>query len=123
MSKLYDAAIEVQSFCDQQEWRACIIGGLAVIRWGEHRTTEDVDFSLLCDLGDEDSHIQPLLQNTPVEFVRNNERWMMHLGIHVSLLRSRFQTRAKSTDGIFHDDAVADAVFAGGRANCHDIGL
>ncbi len=62
MSKLYDAAIEVQSFCQQQGWRACIIGGLAVIRWGEHRTTEDVDFSLLCDLGDEDSRIRPLLQ-------------------------------------------------------------
>ena len=59
MSKLYDAANEVQSFCQQQGWRACIIGGLAVIRWGEHRTTEDVDFSLLCD---EDSRIQPLLQ-------------------------------------------------------------
>lgn len=63
MSKLYDAANEVQAFCHQQGWRACIIGGLAVIRWGEHRTTKDVDFSLLCDLGDEDSRIQPLLQN------------------------------------------------------------
>lgn len=62
MSKLYDAALEVQTFCQQQGWRVCIIGGLAVIRWGEHRTTKDVDFSLLCDLGDEDSRIQPLLQ-------------------------------------------------------------
>ena len=67
-----------QSFCHQQGWRSCIIGGLAVIRWGEHRTTKDVDFSLLCDLGDEDSRIQPLLKKFPnritdaAEFARIN---------------------------------------------------
>jgi hypothetical protein len=62
MSKLYDAAVEVQTFCQQHGWRACVIGGLAVIRWGEHRATKDVDFSLLCDLGAEASRIDPLLQ-------------------------------------------------------------
>jgi hypothetical protein len=48
MSKLYGAAIEVQSFGDQQGWLACVIGGLAVIHWGEHHATEDVDFRLPC---------------------------------------------------------------------------
>ena len=65
MNKLYVAANELQEFFREQGWRFCIIGGLAVVRWGEHRTTKDVDFSLLCDLGDEDSRILPLLQKFP----------------------------------------------------------
>ena len=69
MSKLYDAALEVQSFCHRQNWRACIIGGLAVIRWGEHRTTEDVDFSLLCDLGDEDLIVLKAIAGRPQDWV------------------------------------------------------
>lgn len=86
MSKLYDAAIEIQSFFQQQGWRACIIGGLAVIRWGEHRTTKDVDFSLLCDLGDEDSRIQPLLRrfasriSDAAEFARINRVLLLTAG-------------------------------------------
>lgn len=43
MNQLFDAAMEFQSFCTQQHWRFCIIGGIAVARWGQPRATQDVD--------------------------------------------------------------------------------
>lgn len=54
MNGIYAAAFEVQRLFDQRGWRSCVIGGLAVIRWGRRRTTEDADFSLLTGVGDED---------------------------------------------------------------------
>lgn len=34
MNGLLEAAWEVEQFLRRQQWRFCIIGGLAVIRWG-----------------------------------------------------------------------------------------
>ena len=45
MNGLFQAALEVQGFMQRQQWRFCIIGGLAVLRWGEPRLTQDVDLS------------------------------------------------------------------------------
>lgn len=53
MNEILDAAAEVQSWLDQRAWSNCIIGGLAVIRWGRPRTTVDADFSLLTGFGGE----------------------------------------------------------------------
>jgi hypothetical protein len=55
------AAVEVQRFCRRQRWRFCIIGGLAVQRWGQPRVTTDVDLTLLTGFGDEDAFITKLL--------------------------------------------------------------
>lgn len=52
-SQLLQAAVEVQSVLTDLGHRFCIIGGLAVSRWGEPRTTQDVDVSLLVEIGDE----------------------------------------------------------------------
>ena len=41
MNGLFAAAQEMGEFCRQQGWKFCFIGGLAVLRWGEHRTTQD----------------------------------------------------------------------------------
>jgi hypothetical protein len=54
MNAVYNAALEVQSLFEQQGWQFCTIGGLAVIRWGRMRTTQDADFSLMTGFGDED---------------------------------------------------------------------
>lgn len=54
-------ATQVQAFLDQQGWRCCIIGGLAVGRWGHPRATVDVDVTLLTGLGREEEFIAPLL--------------------------------------------------------------
>ena len=61
MNGLYDAAREVQEFMQDRRWRFCIIGGLAVIRWGQPRATQDVDISLLTGFGSEAQYIDEIL--------------------------------------------------------------
>lgn len=43
MNPIFRAAVDVQRFCDDQKWRFCLIGALAVIRWGEPRLAQDVE--------------------------------------------------------------------------------
>jgi hypothetical protein len=61
MNGLFLAAQEAQRFFRRKRWRFCIIGGLAVIRWGEPRATQDVDISLLTPFGKEEKVIDTLL--------------------------------------------------------------
>jgi hypothetical protein len=61
MNGLFEAALEVQQFIQARTWSFCIIGGLAVIRWGEVRMTQDVDLSLFAGFGDEQHYISELL--------------------------------------------------------------
>lgn len=63
MNGLFEAALEIQRFMHERDWRFCIIGGLALARWGEPRATQDVDITLLTGFGDEESYIRPLLAN------------------------------------------------------------
>ena len=62
MNDLLQAALEVQSFCDARGWRSCVIGGLAVLRWGEPRVTRDVDLTLMTGFGNEAEHVDALLK-------------------------------------------------------------
>jgi hypothetical protein len=61
MNELYEAALEVQSFMQERGWRFCIIGGLAVVRWGRPRATQDVDITLLTGFGGEELYVEALL--------------------------------------------------------------
>lgn len=61
MNGLFHAAQEVQIFMQHRQWNFCFIGGLAVIRWGEARMTQDIDMSLLVGFGSEEAYIQELL--------------------------------------------------------------
>jgi len=54
MTGLFEAARQLQAFCDRQGWRSCFIGGIAVQRWGEPRVTRDVDLTLLTGFGGEE---------------------------------------------------------------------
>jgi hypothetical protein len=54
MNQLFEAGLEFQQFAETKGWRYCFIGGLAVIRWGEPRMTQDVDVSLLTGFGGEE---------------------------------------------------------------------
>ena len=49
---LIEAAVEVQSALSAGGIQSCVIGGLAVQRWGEPRATQDVDFSVLAPIGE-----------------------------------------------------------------------
>jgi hypothetical protein len=52
----------VLSALDDAEIQACVIGALAVHRWGEPRATSDADFSALAPYGDESRVVDLLLQ-------------------------------------------------------------
>ena len=43
MNEIYATALEVQNFCENRKWKFCVIGGVAVHRWGEVRVTMDLD--------------------------------------------------------------------------------
>jgi hypothetical protein len=47
------AAAELQAVCEAEGWRFCLIGGVALQRWGEARETVDVDLTLLTGFGAE----------------------------------------------------------------------
>lgn len=62
MNLVFQAAKEISDFMTACRWRFCIIGGLAVIRWGEPRTTMDVDLILLTGFGNEEHYADLLLE-------------------------------------------------------------
>lgn len=78
MNGLFEAALEIQDFMTVRSWSFCLIGGLAVIRWGEPRMTQDIDLSLLTGFGQEEPYIQELLTTfqgrlpNTAEFARHN---------------------------------------------------
>ena len=68
MNALFAAAAGVQAFCVARGWRSCVIGGLAVQRWGDPRQTRDVDLTLLTGLGGEERFIDPILARYAARF-------------------------------------------------------
>lgn len=79
MTPLFEAALELQDFFLRRQWRFCLIGGIALLRWGEPRFTRDVDVTLLTGFGGEDEFIIPILASgyrgripDAAEFARRN---------------------------------------------------
>lgn len=78
MNGLYQAALELQQFCQVRQWRFCFIGGLCLIRWGEARQTKDADAALLTRFGNEEDYIRELLDafaprnSDPLRFAMEN---------------------------------------------------
>ena len=62
MNALFEAADEMQHFLSEYGWPFCFIGGLAVIRWGEMRMTQDIDLCLLCGFGNEETYASTLIK-------------------------------------------------------------
>ena len=101
MIELLEAARDVQDFCDQKGWRFCIIGGVAVLRWGETRVTLDVDLNVLTGFGGEDEVIDALLTKFAPrlpgarEFAQRNRVLLLNtanaIGIDVSLAALPFE--------------------------------
>lgn len=58
---LIPAALSLQEALEQTGCPYCLIGGIAVQRWGEPRVTEDADAVVFTDLTDEDRVIAALL--------------------------------------------------------------
>jgi len=65
MNPLFQAAIQVQSFFQTNNWSFCFIGGIAVLRWGQVRMTQDLDISLFAGFGPLEPFIEPILAEFP----------------------------------------------------------
>lgn len=104
MTKLYRAALEVHHFCERNGWRFCIIGGVAVQRWGEVRVTTDVDLTVFTGFGEEERFAERWLEKfslrppATVEFAVRNR---------VLLLLNRRGTRVDVALGAFEFEGRA----------------
>jgi len=73
-ASLWQTAIELQSYLESCDYSFCIIGGIAVQRWGEPRLTRDVDATLAIPFGSERSVAREILKryqsrvSNPVDF-------------------------------------------------------
>ncbi len=74
MLEVYRAAADLRRRFEERGWRFCLIGGLALQRWGEPRETIDVDVTLLTGFGGEERFVQEILTwyeprvSNPIEF-------------------------------------------------------
>jgi hypothetical protein len=91
MNELFKAAKEVTDFMAEREWRFCLIGGLAVVCWGEVRFTQDADISLLTGYGSEALFAKPLLErfagrlSNTLEFALRNRVLLLRTGSGVPI--------------------------------------
>jgi hypothetical protein len=63
MRDLVLAAAKVQILLDQQRWKYCFIGGIAVQKWGQVRATLDIDLTIFTGIGNELPVIDQLLKS------------------------------------------------------------
>lgn len=110
MQRLIKIAVDLLDFCNTQGWRACVIGGLAVQRWGEPRLTRDVDLSLLTGFGGEAAFIEKLLGRytariaDPEAFALRNRVLLLvdnNVGIDVALAAIPFEERVIERSSFF----------------------
>lgn len=73
MNGILETASEVGRFMSERKWQFCVIGGLAVQRWGEPRTTLDADFTLLTGWGGEETYIAEILAHFEVRIPNARE--------------------------------------------------
>ena len=104
MTRLIQVAADLQQFLDMKNWQNCVIGGIAVQRWGEPRLTGDVDLTLLTGFGQEGRYIDALLARyqarveSPREFALANRVVLLKsaagVGIDIALGGLPFEENA-----------------------------
>ena len=112
MNDVLAAAVEVQSFLQEKQWTFCIIGGIALGRWGQPRTTVDVDVTLLTGFRDEVNYVDQLLarfrprRNDAKEFALRNRVLLLQasndIGLDIALGGLPFEERL-TRRASFHD--------------------
>jgi hypothetical protein len=143
MADLLDAALEIDRFCRERAWPFCLIGGLALLRWGEPRATLDVDVSLLTGFGGEEKFVDELLQRFSLDPRMSRREAIDHrvvpvrssagLGIDIALAALPFEETAigRATDCDYSpshrlrtcsaDDLVVMKAFAGRPKDWFDV--
>jgi hypothetical protein len=115
MNPLFQAGLEVQQFMQARQWPFCFIGGLAVIRWGEARMTQDVDLSVFSEFGNEQDYVEEMLGEFPSRvddaknFALTNRVLLLtasnHVSVDVSLSSLPFEQEMIKRAGPFSYDA------------------
>lgn len=78
VNELYGAAQDVQRFLNEEGWSHCLVGGVAVIRWGNPRQTTDFDLCVFAGWEDPEPVIASLCSRyltrgkNAEEFARRN---------------------------------------------------
>ena len=111
MNPIFAAALETQNLCERESWDFCVIGGIAVQRWGEPRLTEDADLSVLTGFGHEAAYIDSLLKHFKPRiadakaFALQNRVLLLFAsnGIHIdiALAAMPFEARAIARSSMF----------------------
>jgi hypothetical protein len=65
LGPVLDAALAAQAACEKLGLSFCVIGGVALQRWGEPRFTADADISVLVEPGAELQVAEALLSELP----------------------------------------------------------
>jgi len=61
MHELIEAGLEIQEYFNTQKWQYSLIGGLALLCWGEPRFTQDIDLTLYTGFENEEKIIDQIL--------------------------------------------------------------
>ena len=103
LGPVFDAALTAQEVCKRIGLEFCVIGGVALQRWGEPRFTADVDLSVLVEPGGEDTVASELLArlearvDSPHEFARQTRVLLLKsaqgVGIDIVLAGLPFEAR------------------------------
>jgi hypothetical protein len=143
MKQVFEAAVDLARFLEEHGWAYCIIGGLAVVRWGRARVTADVDVTLLTGFGAESTFVDALLENYSPrradarEFALNSRVLLLQtrggVGIDIALAGFPFEERSIERASRYEflagvelmtasaEDVVVTKAFAGRPRDWSDI--
>jgi hypothetical protein len=112
-----DAALIAQGAYESAGLRGCVIGGVALQRWGEPRYTADVDLAVLVEAGQEAAVTQNLLARLQpriadaMDFAARARvilaRSPSGVGIDIVLAGLPYETRVAERSSLWHLDAGA----------------
>jgi hypothetical protein len=110
-----EAAVEVDLALRRANLRYCLIGGIALQRWGQPRTTLDVDAAVMTKFGSEEPVISQLISMFParlsdaVAFAKESRVLLLKtstgVGIDIALGAMPFESRMMDRSSIWqlHD--------------------
>jgi hypothetical protein len=110
MKRIFESALEIQNFFDENGWRFCFIGGVALQRWAIPRLTNDADLTLLTGFGSESDYVEKILQKftarieNPLEFALRSRVVLLkvkNVGIDISLGALFFEESAVNRASLY----------------------
>lgn len=118
LGPVFDTALAAQEVCNRTGLNFCVIGGVALQRWGEPRFTADVGLSVLVEPGEEDTVARGLLAQlqsrveSPLQFAQRARVLLLKstegIGIDIVLAGLPFEARVIERSSLWKisDDAL-----------------